>query len=419
MLTISQLAAYAGVTVRAVRHYHHIGLLPEPSRDGSGYRTYDAGDVVRLIRIRTLAQAGVPLARVQELLAATPEEFDEAVDQIDAGLRAQVRELQEHRRRIARLATGDSLALPAEVLPYLEKLRASGAPEPMVEGERDAWILMAARWPERIPEFMVDKMAQLDDPRMVQLNRLIGELLEVGMDEDRLTAMADLLAEMAEQSAERGELDRNTEEMSDDASNVSNPFVQPYYSETAPAPSFACAAKSSSAPPTCSLDCGEPSSVRRRASASRSEACARRYSPRAVSSLWKASSTFSTPRLTGYSISPGSASALAPTRPTKPPAVTNAAVAPARRRRNPNDGVRSGGRCGRAVRVSAGARTVAASVMSWVRRAYRNSADGSATAASQSCSAHETRRETSSSDGARWVCVRASQAWLKAWAWSR
>ena len=65
MLTISQLAAYAGVTVRAVRHYHQIGLLPEPERDHSGYRTYDAAAVVRLIRIRTLADAGVPLARVQ------------------------------------------------------------------------------------------------------------------------------------------------------------------------------------------------------------------------------------------------------------------------------------------------------------------------------------------------------------------
>ena len=31
MLTIGQLAAYAGVTVRAVRHYHQIGLLPEPA----------------------------------------------------------------------------------------------------------------------------------------------------------------------------------------------------------------------------------------------------------------------------------------------------------------------------------------------------------------------------------------------------
>ena len=32
MLTISQLATYAGVTVRAIRHYHQIGLLPEPAR---------------------------------------------------------------------------------------------------------------------------------------------------------------------------------------------------------------------------------------------------------------------------------------------------------------------------------------------------------------------------------------------------
>ena len=96
---------------------------------------------------------------------------------------------------------------------YLDKLRASGASEAMVEGERDGWILMAARWPEKIPEFMVDKMAQLDDPRTVRLYRLIDELVEVGIDEDRLSAVADLMAEMAEESAERGELDQQNEDM--------------------------------------------------------------------------------------------------------------------------------------------------------------------------------------------------------------
>jgi DNA-binding transcriptional MerR regulator len=217
MLTIGQLAAYAGVTVRAVRHYHHIGLMPEPARDASGYRTYDAGDVVRLIRIRTLAEAGVPLARVQELLEATSEEFTEAVAQIDAGLRAQVRELQELRRRIARLAAGDSLAVPSEVVSFLDKLRATGVPEALVEGERDGWILLSARWPDLIPALMVDKMAQLDDPRTVQLYRLIGEMVDVGMDEDRLRVVADLLVEMVEESAERGELDRHRAETGDDA----------------------------------------------------------------------------------------------------------------------------------------------------------------------------------------------------------
>ena len=58
-----------------MRHYHQIGLLPEPERDASGYRSYAAPDVVRLIRIRTLAEAGVPLARVQELLGADEDGF--------------------------------------------------------------------------------------------------------------------------------------------------------------------------------------------------------------------------------------------------------------------------------------------------------------------------------------------------------
>src|SRR5882672_9681520 len=122
MLTISQLAAYAGVTVRAVRHYHAKGLLPEPERDHSGYRRYDAAAVVELIRIRTLADAGVPLSRVHELLAADAEEFAAAED-IDRRLRSEIRAKQRHRERIAQLAAGESLALPPEAVAYLDRLR--------------------------------------------------------------------------------------------------------------------------------------------------------------------------------------------------------------------------------------------------------------------------------------------------------
>src|SRR3954452_2719521 len=151
VLTIGQLASYAGVTIRAVRHYHQIGLLLEPERDASGYRTYDAVAVVRLIRIRTLAEAGVPLARVRELLDADAQTFAAATTEIDRQLRAQIRALQEHRRRIAQLGSGDSLAVPAEVVDYLNRLRAIGAPEAIVGPERDAWILLSARYPEAIP----------------------------------------------------------------------------------------------------------------------------------------------------------------------------------------------------------------------------------------------------------------------------
>ena len=217
MLTISQLASYAGVTVRAVRHYHAKGLLPEPERDHSGYRRYDAKAVVELVKIRTLAESGVPLARVHELLEADEEEFEAAVAEIDRRLRREIRELQEHRRRIARLAAGDSLSLPADVVDYLAALRARGVPEAVVEGERDGWILMAARWPDQIPDLMADKRAQLEDPRTVELYLLIGELVEHGADEQRLHALADLIAEISQQAEERGDLDRQRAELDDDA----------------------------------------------------------------------------------------------------------------------------------------------------------------------------------------------------------
>jgi len=216
MLTIGQLAAYAGVTQRTVRHYHQIGLLPEPERDSSGYRSYAGPDVVRLIRIRTLAEAGVPLARVQDLLAAGEEDFARAVAEIDRRLRAEIRDLQEHRRRIAKLAAGDSLALPPSATAYLARMRSLGTPEIMVEMERDAWILIAAQVPDRMDEFMADKERQLDDPLMRRFLRLIGELVESEEhSEDRLAAIADVLVEMAEQGDARGELEHQDDVLPD------------------------------------------------------------------------------------------------------------------------------------------------------------------------------------------------------------
>jgi DNA-binding transcriptional MerR regulator len=212
VLTIGELAASAGVSTRTVRHYHQVGLLPEPERNHSGYRTYAAPAVVRLIRIRTLAEAGVPLARVQELLAADEQGFATAVHEIDRRLRGEIKQLQEHRRRIAKLAAGDSLTLPPSVTAYLDRMRASGAPEVLVEVERDAWILIAAQWPEKIDEFMVEKEAHLDDPLMQRFLRSIGAVVSSAeVSEAGLAETADVLAEMTEQAAARGELERQDE----------------------------------------------------------------------------------------------------------------------------------------------------------------------------------------------------------------
>lgn len=212
MLTISQLAAYAGVTVRAVRHYHQIGLLPEPERDASGYRRYGATAVVSLIKLRTLADAGVPLSQIGQMLEADASTFAEAVQRIDSHLHDEIERLETSRKQIAQLTAGDSLALPPEVISYLDRLREIGASERMVEGERDGWILVAARWPDRIHEWMPGKLAQLDDPQVVRLYRALSEIFESDAGDDpRLEEAADIMAGLAEQAYTSGEINLGEE----------------------------------------------------------------------------------------------------------------------------------------------------------------------------------------------------------------
>ncbi|MFD7308001.1 MerR family transcriptional regulator [Promicromonospora sp. NPDC059942] len=203
MLTIGQVASYAGVTARTVRHYHAVGLLPEPERDHSGYRRYGAQAVVDLLRIRTLADAGVPLARVQELLHADEEEFTAAVAEIDARLRSEIEERERHRERIARLAAGDSLALPPEGAAYLDRWRELGVPEQVVEIERDSWILSLAVYSrEQIAAAMVNKGRLLEDAEFVGVLRAIGDGIGWDPDDPRLPGLADQVAAVLDRHAE-------------------------------------------------------------------------------------------------------------------------------------------------------------------------------------------------------------------------
>lgn len=207
MLTIGQLAAYAGVTVRAVRHYHQIGLLPEPERDASGYRRYGATAVVSLIKIRTLANAGVPLSQIGQMLEADASTFAESIQRIDSHLRDEIERLESSRKQIAQLTAGDSLTLPPQVVSYLDRLRAIGASKRMVEAERDGWILVAARWPDHIIEWMPAKLAQLDDPQVVRLYRVLSEIFDSDAGEDALLEeAADIMAALVEQAYSSGDV---------------------------------------------------------------------------------------------------------------------------------------------------------------------------------------------------------------------
>ncbi|QFS48364.1 cobH-cbiC, precorrin-8X/cobalt-precorrin-8 methylmutase [Nostoc sphaeroides CCNUC1] len=74
-LTIKQLTHLVGggLTPRMVRHYHQLGLLPQPVRSPSNYRLYTKKDVLRLQRIVALKQQGFQLNHIRNILEAEPE----------------------------------------------------------------------------------------------------------------------------------------------------------------------------------------------------------------------------------------------------------------------------------------------------------------------------------------------------------
>ena len=191
MITIGQLAEYAGVTIKAVRHYHQRGLLAEPPRDSSGYRRYSAQDAIDLVKIKTLAEAGVPLARIKELLAADPDRFAVAIAEIDRNLAERAEEIVRTRKRIAQLSGGDRLFVSAEVADYLDRLNELGVSQRAVQMERDLWILMQSVSPNDAAIWIADKREAMDDPEFRAIYLVYDAAFDWSPDDPRLPALAD------------------------------------------------------------------------------------------------------------------------------------------------------------------------------------------------------------------------------------
>jgi DNA-binding transcriptional MerR regulator len=191
MITIGQLANYAGVTIKAVRHYHQRGLLEEPPRDASGYRRYTAEHATHLLKIKTLAEAGVPLARIKELLAADPDRFAAAITEIDRNLQQRAAELRRTRERLAQLRAGDRLFVSAEVADYLDQLRELGVSQRGVRLERDGWILMQSVAPQQAAIWIADKRDAIGDPEFRAIYLEYDAAFDWSPDDPRLYTLAD------------------------------------------------------------------------------------------------------------------------------------------------------------------------------------------------------------------------------------
>lgn len=79
-MKIGELAQRAQVAIDTVRYYERQGLLPVPTRRASGYRSYDASDVVRLRFVRRAKALGFTLVEIRELLALSGRRDDDMAD---------------------------------------------------------------------------------------------------------------------------------------------------------------------------------------------------------------------------------------------------------------------------------------------------------------------------------------------------
>ncbi|WP_427893387.1 MerR family transcriptional regulator [Kribbella sp. GL6] len=169
MITIGQLAQYVGVSTKTIRVYHAKGLLPEPPRDASGYRRYTAQDLVELIKVRTLAESGMPLARIARLTAGSPEDLRSAAAAAEAELSARIDRLRETRGRLHELAAGNNPFLPGDVEQHLRRLHDLGFSDRWIALERDLWILTFATDPDTARRNFADQAEAQTDPVLGQL----------------------------------------------------------------------------------------------------------------------------------------------------------------------------------------------------------------------------------------------------------
>jgi DNA-binding transcriptional MerR regulator len=117
---IGDAAAFAGTTPRAIRHYHEIGLLPEPERGADDRRRYGYDDMIRLLWIRKMADAGIALNDMRDAFTIGPTSADadsgddiaDVLQRLEETLTEQEAELRRQRTAVQRMrADGSRMGL--------------------------------------------------------------------------------------------------------------------------------------------------------------------------------------------------------------------------------------------------------------------------------------------------------------------
>lgn len=206
------VAHLAGVTVRTLRHYHQMGILPEPPRRDNGYREYGAVDVARVLRIKRLASLGLTLEQIGSILkkeasggAGAPEGAAELLDCIDAELEAQISLLEERRRMVSLLKKelgegGSVLEASAPIRDHVSRMVELGASGKTATAELHQLLIVDER--EGASEVLGDVLGlyRLMEERgvMEEYVALVNEVLALPDDagEDECAKLAERLTDV-------------------------------------------------------------------------------------------------------------------------------------------------------------------------------------------------------------------------------
>lgn len=187
--TIGDVARFAGVTVRTLHHYDHIGLLTPSERRENGYRGYTDADISRLQRILAYRELDLGLDEIRQLL-------DEPCDAATA-LRGARRRIVDQILRLQRIAASLNSAIDAETkgtrMKPEEKLQAFGDFDPDEHAEEanerwggtDAYAESVRRTDSYTADDWKHVSAEIDE-----LNRGFLRLLERGAPTDSAEAAA-------------------------------------------------------------------------------------------------------------------------------------------------------------------------------------------------------------------------------------
>ncbi|UFU03076.1 MerR family transcriptional regulator [Ruania suaedae] len=179
-MRIGELAELAGVTSRTVRHYHQIGLLPEPERRFNGYREYSVLDATRLLRIRHLVGLGLGLDRIRGLLDPPGTGIEDELAGLEEALREQITTLT---RQLDIVSAARKSALPEAPASYgpLDELARSMLTNTVARRlEADLTLLMSAGDPDTHAQVRAYAEAMVADPRMRgRLSTAMSALLAV------------------------------------------------------------------------------------------------------------------------------------------------------------------------------------------------------------------------------------------------